>query len=81
MATLHVREVPDRLYEKLKKMAERENRSLSSQVIQLLSEAVEWHEQQERRARAIERIRATAKRYPLPSDPDVVQMLREDRER
>ena len=81
MATLHVREVPDRLYEKLKKMAERENRSLTAQVVTLIEEALKNHDMDERSRKAFERIRATAKKYPLPEDTDVVAMIREDRER
>ena len=40
MATLHVRNVPDELYDKLKALADEDRRSLSSEVIWLLEEAV-----------------------------------------
>lgn len=36
MATLHVRNVPEELYERLRQRAEAENRSLSAEVIHLL---------------------------------------------
>jgi plasmid stability protein len=36
MATLHVRNVPDDLYERLRRRAEAEGRSLSAEVIRLL---------------------------------------------
>lgn len=36
MATLHVRNVPDDLYERLRRKAEAEGRSLSAEVIRLL---------------------------------------------
>jgi plasmid stability protein len=39
MATLHVRNVPDELYERLKALAEEDHRSLSSEVVWLLGEA------------------------------------------
>jgi plasmid stability protein len=39
MATLHVRNVPDELYERLKSLAEEDHRSLSAEVIWLLGEA------------------------------------------
>jgi plasmid stability protein len=39
MATLHVRNVPDELYERLKSLAEEDHRSLSAEVIDLLQEA------------------------------------------
>jgi plasmid stability protein len=40
MATLHVRNVPDELYERLKALADEDHRSLSSEVIWLLEEAL-----------------------------------------
>lgn len=40
MATLHVRNVLDELYDKLKALADEDRRSLSSEVIWLLEEAV-----------------------------------------
>lgn len=40
MATLHVRNVPDELYDRLKSLADEDHRSLSSEVIDLLQEAV-----------------------------------------
>ena len=39
MATLHVRNVPGELYERLKSLAEEDHRSLSAEVIDLLQEA------------------------------------------
>lgn len=39
MATLHVRNVPDDLYDRLKALAEEDHRSLSAEVIWLLGEA------------------------------------------
>ena len=41
MATLNVKNVPDRLYRKLQARAKRELRSVSQEVIHILSEAVE----------------------------------------
>ena len=40
MATLHVRDVPDNLYEEIQQVAAMENRSISAQVIVLLSNAL-----------------------------------------
>jgi plasmid stability protein len=40
MATLHVRNVPDPLYERLRQQAESQNRSLSAEVIILLNRAI-----------------------------------------
>jgi plasmid stability protein len=41
MATLNVKGFPDALYERLKEQAVRQHRSLSQQVVHLLSRAVE----------------------------------------
>jgi plasmid stability protein len=41
MATLHIKNFPDSLYEKLKELARQEHRSLAQQVIHLLQEAVD----------------------------------------
>jgi plasmid stability protein len=40
VATLHVRNVPDELYDRLKSLAVEDHRSLSTEVIDLLQEAV-----------------------------------------
>lgn len=41
VATLNLKNFPDRLYERLKEAARRERRSLAQEVIQLLERAVE----------------------------------------
>lgn len=41
MATLHVRNVPDSLYQRLRRQAEAENRSLSAELVILLDRALE----------------------------------------
>ena len=41
MATLNIKNLPDRLYRKLQARAKRERRSVAQQVTQLLSEALE----------------------------------------
>lgn len=41
MATLRIKNFPDDLYEKLRKLAQRERRSISEQVIHLLTQASE----------------------------------------
>jgi plasmid stability protein len=40
MPVLHVRNVPDSLYEQIKQQAQRSNRSISAQVITLLQRAL-----------------------------------------
>jgi plasmid stability protein len=81
MPTLHVRNVPEDLYERIRRLAVAEKRSLSAQVVVLLESAVERQaappgplfERIRRRREQIER--AVGK---LPSSVD---LLREDRAR
>jgi plasmid stability protein len=82
MATLHVRDVPDALYEQIKQLARARNRSLSAEVTTLLEQAVTAEE----RRRSQSQLLAEAKRLREslkwdPSYPDSVTLLREDRKR
>ena len=44
MSTLHVRNVPDELHERIQKLAETERCSLSSEVVMLLTRALDDRE-------------------------------------
>lgn len=80
MATLHVRNVPDTLYERLRAQAESQNRSLSAEVIILLHRAMENSEEDQ--GEILARIRR--RRSFIPSAvgaPDSLTLLREDRDR
>ncbi|MBM3153521.1 MAG: hypothetical protein FJZ96_15160 [Chloroflexi bacterium] len=80
MNTLHVRSVPDNLYLRLQQLAQSRNRSLSAQVVTLLSRAVEEEERQREQAALLDSIRR--RRFKPPSNaPDSTALLREDRER
>lgn len=80
MATLHVRNVPDDLYEKVRQWAKNERRSLSAEVIAILERATENEELRARRARILEEIRR--ERFtPPPGTPTAEEMIREDRDR
>ena len=80
MATLHVRSVPDALYEQIKALAATENQSLSAEVVMLLRRAVEGQQRRANQQHSIEKMRR--RRFvPLPDMPDSVMLLREDRER
>lgn len=82
MATLHVRNVPDRLYKRIQKLAEDENRSLTAEVVQLLSQGLEAREARHVRAVAVARIVRRARKAGLPRDwVDSVDLIREDRSR
>jgi plasmid stability protein len=80
MAILHVRNVPQDLYTRLKKRAETQRRSLSAEVVTLLEWAVE--EVDRASESSLESIRR--RRFFEPASvgaPDSTTLLREDRER
>ena len=78
MATLYVREIPDRLYQQARKIALAQGRSLSSYVVTVLEQAVEDEKLRRARSKALANIRR--RRRPLPATaPDSVTMLRQIR--
>ena len=80
MPTLHVRSVPDALYEQLRSLAYAEQRSLSAQVIDLLARALEQENGRRQQAELLATIRR--RRYTPPrAAPDSTELLREDRTR
>lgn len=80
MNTLHVRSVPDDLYERIRSLANARNRSLSAEVITLLSQAVELEERRMKQARVLTSIQR--RRFKVPQNaPSSLDLLREDRER
>jgi plasmid stability protein len=82
MATLHVRNVPEKLYKRIQKLAEEENRSVTAEVIQLLSQGLLARESRRGAAVVIERIRQRAQKRVLPrSWVDSAVLIREDRSR
>ena len=83
MATLYVENVPDELYEALRKRARSQKRSIAAEVITLLEQNVPTErELRERRAwiRRLRKLRDTPSPSPGPF-PTTEEMLREDRER
>ncbi|HWS97921.1 MAG TPA: Arc family DNA-binding protein [Candidatus Methylomirabilis sp.] len=83
MATLYVENVPDELYEALRKRARSQKRSIAAEVITLLEQNVPTErELRERRAwiRRLQKLRDTPSPSPGPF-PTTEEMLREDRER
>lgn len=82
MATLHVRNVPERLYRRIQKLAEEENRSVTAEVIQLLSQGLQAREARRGAAAVIHRVRRRAQKVALPRGwKDSVDLIREDRRR
>jgi plasmid stability protein len=80
MNTLHVRSVPDDLYERLQQLANSRNRSLSAQVITMLAQAVEDEERRKKQARILNSIQR--RRFKAPKNaPSTLELLREDRGR
>lgn len=80
MNTLHVRSVPDNLYQRLQKLARSRNRSLSAQVITLLARALEEEERLQEQTVILDSIRR--RRFTPPAhSPSSLDLLREDRQR
>ena len=80
MAILHVRNVPNRLHQRIRNLAHGQNRSLSAEVINLLVQAVNDQARAIRRKKIVDEIRSLRfrPRRPLPSSETLV---REDRDR
>ncbi len=80
MSILHVRNVPQELYERLKRRADSQRRSLSAEVIALLEWAVEQAEVSPQST--LSSIRRCRFFNPaLSGAPDSTQLLRQDRDR
>ncbi len=80
MPTLHVRNVPESIYDRLRQRAQEHNRSLSAEVVLLLDYALA--ETAVSQADILDRIRR--RRFFNPASvnaPDSTALLREDRER
>jgi plasmid stability protein len=80
MPILHVRNVPDDLYERIRRRATQQNRSISAEVINLLDEALAQSDLSQ--AEVLANIRR--RRFFRPADqgaPDSATLLRQDRER
>ncbi len=89
MATLHLQNVPDDLYEKLQQLAASHNRSIDAQVITLLESALPTEtkpSQNNTRNQSVQEILAENRRRRRvnPVDfslPDSTTLIREDRDR
>ena len=82
MAILHVRNVPDEMYQRLQRLAEQRKRSLSAEVVTILERGIEEEERRSTQRELIEKIRRERFRYPEGTQvPDSYELLREDRAR
>ena len=80
MPTLHVRNVPESLYDRLRQRARVRNRSLSAEVVVLLDFALD--ESEDTQTQLLENIRRRRFFNPAAAGaPDSSTLLREDRER
>ena len=83
MSTLYVENVPNEVYEALRKRAREERRSISAEVIRMLEDKFPTERELERRREAWRRIddlqfTKSKNAEPLPSS---LEMIREDRDR
>jgi len=80
MPTLHVRSVPDDLYQEIQKLAEERSRSLSAQVVTMLAQALDDEKSRKSQTKALTSIRR--RRFSAPKkSPSSLELLREDRKR
>jgi plasmid stability protein len=80
MPTLHVRNVPEPIYDRLRQRAQERQRSISAEVIRLLDIALE--ESDNDQAQILERINRRRFFNPAAANaPDSTTLLRQDRER
>jgi plasmid stability protein len=83
MATLYVENVPNELYEALRKRAKQNRKSIASEVISLLEENVPTPQELKRRRQLFERVLKLRAGKPGTGGPfpTTEEMQREDRER
>ncbi len=82
MPILHVRDVPANLYQKIRKLAALQRRSLSAQVVTLLDRAVDEENRLKTQSEILKDLKQNrAKLKYVHSIPDSVSLLREDRAR
>ena len=83
MATLYVENVPDELYEALRRRARQNRKSIAAEVLTLLEQNVPTARELRARRDAMRRL-AEIRSQPSPSPgpfPSTEEMQREDRER
>ena len=80
MPTLHVRSVPDELYQQIQRLAEARSRSLSAQVLTMLAQALEDEKRRKVQTTALASLRR--RRFTPPKKaPSSLDLLHEDRKR
>lgn len=79
MSTLHVRNIPDDLYQRIQRRAREQGRSITAEVVSLLERALEDADTEQ--AQVLAGIRR--RRFFSPEEagaPDSIALLREDRQ-
>ena len=80
MPTLHIRNVPEELYERIRARAQEQGRSITSEVVQLLQRAVSEDSQDQEEI--LQRIQRRRFFHPAAVNaPDSLSLLRQDRSR
>ncbi|TMC48531.1 MAG: Arc family DNA-binding protein, partial [Chloroflexi bacterium] len=79
MAVLHVRDIPEALYERMQRIARSHGRTLSAEVIALFEQAVQRERARREQARLLRRIRQD-RWTPPPGTPDAAELLRQVRD-
>ena len=79
MATLHVRNVPDDVYEALRRRAEDRGTSISAEAVDLLGSALERSERKRAARELLDELRGDALRVP-PGTPSPAELVRADRD-
>lgn len=78
VATLHIRNVPEKVVANLKRRARQNGRSLNAEIVEALGASVQEDERRVWVARRLEEMRAE---FQLPEDaPDAVELIRQARE-
>jgi plasmid stability protein len=83
MATLYVENVPDDLYEALRKRARSQRRSIAAEVLSLLESNIPTDAELSRRKQIVRKLRQLrfTKGSSSTSLPSSLEMIREDRDR
>ncbi len=83
MATLYVENVPDDVYEALRKRAKANRKSIAAEVISLLKENIPTEAELKQRREFYDRMAELRAKPPLTPGPfpSAEEMIREDRER
>jgi len=79
VATLHVRNIPDDLYERLRLRAAARHRSLSAEIIDLLESTLGPRDRGAKMTEVLARLRASREALPPVPEGYAADLIREDR--